>query len=997
MKIKNKKMLLRSLIFFLPLFFVLGIKINNSSVNVPNIKKKVLSPFTEKMKSAWVDSVFASLSPDERIGQLFMMAAIPRSGNKNKQSIKNLIEKYKVGGLIFFQGGPVKQAKLTNYYQSISKTPLMIAGDYEWGLPFRLDSTITYPRQVMLGAIQNEKLIYDMGEDIGKQCKRIGIHINFAPVIDVNNNPNNPVINSRSFGEQAFNVAQKGIAYMSGMQDNRILAVGKHFPGHGDTDVDSHKNLPIINHSKERLDSIELYPFRELIDAGIGGIMAAHLHIPALDSTNNIASSLSKPIITELLKNKIGFKGLVFTDALGMRGISKFIKPGKADVMALIAGVDVLLMSKNVPKAFDEIKKAIKKREITQKEIDKRCKKILYAKKWFGLDKYKPVKIKNIYKDLNKKQYKIRNKKLLEASLTLAKNKNNIIPFKGIDTLEIVSIAIGNGRLSNFQTRLAMYDDVKKFSINKNANKTNFNRMVKRLSSYDVAVVSVHRTNSSPPKFGITKNTIDFIDILAEKTKVVLVLFGNPYALNKLKKPEKLEAVLVSYNDWRTTRDLSAQLLYGGVEARGKLPVSACEYFKAGDGEIKGKIRLKYSEPAEIKIRETKLKAADSVIIGAIKKGAMPGATVLAVKNGVVFYYKAFGNHTYSKKIKNKKDDIYDLASVTKITATMPAIMKLYEDNSFDINKKLSDYLPELDSTNKKNIVIKDLLTHQAKLKTWIPFYLRTYENRKTKELNKEIYSTKKSEKYPYNVAKNMYICAQYEDTMFQRIYKSKLRKKKRYKYSDLGFYMLYKIIEKITETPMEDYLTDNFYAPLGAVTTGYNPLERFEKECIVPTENDVNYRKQLVQGYVHDYGAAMTGGVNGHAGLFSNANDLAKIMQMYLQKGTYGGKIYLQPETIELFTKQVFPKSKNRRALGFDKRGGIASNYVSDESFGHSGFTGTFVWADPEYDFVYIFLSNRICPDIENKKLLKMGTRTKVQSLLYESFLTENKNNTTF
>lgn len=947
--------------------------------------------FSSEKKISWADSVFNTLSPDERIGQLFMIPVHPELGSANKEKVSTLIKDYKVGGLIMFQGGPVRQAKLTNYYQSISPVPLMIAGDYEWGLSMRLDSTVRYPRQMMLGAIQNERLLYKMGAEFARQFKRIGVHINFAPVIDINNNPNNPVINSRSFGEQKINVARKGAMYMFGMQDRRILAVGKHFPGHGDTDTDSHYALPIIRHDYNRLKNVEMYPFKYLTEHGLGGIMTAHLHIPELDSTPNLASSISKKIVSGILKDKLNFRGLIFTDALGMKGVSQYFEPGETEVKALIAGTDVLLMPRDVPAAFKAIKKAIASGALSQKDIDRRVKKILAAKKWFGLDEYKAIKTKGIYEDLNTDSAKMLRRKLIESALTLAVNKEDLIPFKSLDSLDIASLAIGNGAFNSFQKRMSNYADVKHYQISKTAGKQHYNSLLKRLAKRKVVVVSLHNTNRRPPSFGLQKESLRFIEKLSEKTKVVLVHFGNPYALQTLKKPEKLQAVLIAYNDWRDTRDIAAQILFGGIAADGKLPVSSGSYFKAGTGISKERIRLKYSLPAELKIRYEKLKSVDSVILKAIEDGATPGASVMAIKDGIVFYQKSFGYHSYQKKQRVKNDDLFDLASITKIAASVPALMRLYEQGKIKLNQPLSKYLPELDSTNKRNLRINDILAHQARLKAWIPFYLQTYSDRANFILDTAIYSSVKSDRFPLEVAKNMYMNQSYVDSMYQRIYDSKLRRRKKYKYSDLGYYMFYRMIEKITQEKFEVYTQKNFYAPLGAVSMGFRPLQRFEQDRILPTENDTKFRKQVLRGYVHDYGAAMTGGVNGHAGLFASADDLAKLMQMYLQFGEYGGKRYFKAETIKLFSSQAFPYNDNRRALGFDKpqrpEGGPTTQAVSDASFGHSGFTGTYAWADPEYNFVYIFLSNRIHPDIQNRKLISHNVRTKVQRLFYESF----------
>ncbi len=937
----------------------------------------------------WADSVFNTMTPDERLGQLFMIAAYPEKGDADKQKVEKLIKRYKPGGLIFFQGTPEKQAKLTNYYQAISETPLMIAGDYEWGLHMRLRNTVNYPRQMMLGAIRNNMLINEFGQEIARQCKRIGININFAPVIDINNNSANPVINSRSFGEQKENVAEKGTAYMIGMQSNRILATGKHFPGHGDTNTDSHKDLPVIKHSQKRLDTLELYPFKQLIHNGLGAIMIAHLNIPALDSSENSVSSLSKPVVTDLLKNKLNFKGLIFTDALGMHGVTKYYAPGETEVAALKAGVDILLMPENLPLAFTKIKEALKKGEITQQEIDMRCKKILIAKQWMELNKFKPVDTKHIYEDLNSDYAKLLNRKLTEAALTLAVNKNHIIPLKNLDTETTASVSVGNGKINNFQKRLLQYDNIINYTLNKNADIKNFNTKINQLKKYDRVIISIHQTNRRPPYFGLNTNTINFINELSEKTKVILVLFGNPYALINLKNPENLQAVLVSYNDRKITRDLSAQLLFGGITAQGKLPVSAGKYFPAGSGKIIMKTRLKYSVPEELNINKDTLKKIDSVILDAIKQKATPGAVITGIKNGTVFYRKSFGYHTYNKKRKTEINDIFDLASVTKIAATLPIIMKLYEEKKLDINAELSKYMPELKGTNKEHLIIKDILAHQARLKPWIPFYLDTYADEEHTKPNPDIYSTIKTDKYSVQVAENFYIIKSYIDTIYKKIYESELRKRKKYKYSDLGFILFHKMIEEQTGLKQEIYDDKYFYAKLGANTLGYLPLKKFKKYEIVPAENDNFFRHQIVQGYVHDYAAAMMGGVSGHAGLFSNADDIAKMMQMYLNNGKYGGIRYFKPSTLKLFTAKAFPE--NRRALGFDKvmrpEGGPASQLASDKSFGHSGFTGILVWADPEYDFVYIFLSNRTFPTSENKKLIKMDVRTKIQDYFYKSF----------
>ncbi|MBN4051457.1 serine hydrolase, partial [bacterium AH-315-M05] len=894
-------------ILFCCIFLIISGFLNKSDVAVST---EELNPPFFCCETPWADSVLAALTPDERIAQLFMVAAYSNKGQKHVVQITQLIKDYKIGGLIFFKGGPLRQARHTNYYQSKTKTPLMIAIDAEWGLAMRLDSTIKFPYQMTLGAIQNDQLIYDMGVEIAQQCKRMGIHVNLAPVVDVNNNSLNPVINNRSFGEDKHNVARKGIAYMRGLQDNRILANAKHFPGHGDTDTDSHKALPVITHTLQRMDTLELYPFKEIIKQGLGSVMVAHLYIPAYDSAINTAATLSKNIVTHLLKDSLGFKGLVFTDALNMKGVSAFYDPGVVDVKALLAGNDVLLFSQDVPKAISEIKKAIERGDITQEEIDKRCKKILAAKEWMGLNNFQPVDLNDLYEDLNTSDADLLNRKLVESSLTLLLNRNDIIPLKGLDTLQIASFTIGQPSSSEigttFRNTLNNYAPIKHFHIDKNASGEQIVSIIKKLSNYNLVIVSVHSNSNNPSKnFGITKQASEIVNGLRLHSRVVLAVFANPYGLSGFDGIENVEGLVIAYEDNEIAQSLSAQLIFGGISARGKLPVTVPPYFKVGSGiGTENPIRLKYTIPEEVGMDSKYLDKMDSIALNAIEEGATPGCQILVAKEGKVIYQKSFGYHTYENKIPVKNTDLYDLASITKIAATLVTIMKLQDEKKLDIDSTLGYYLPHLNTTNKDSIIIRELLAHHAQLRSWIPFWMKTvsgikYDNRKKQfvtenpGLLENIYQEKPSDKFPVRVAENLYIHKDYTDSIMQDIIDSPLRKEKEYLYSDLGYYFLFQIIEKITGNAIEDHVSENFYAPLGLSTMGYNPREQFDLKRIIPTENDTLFRSQLIHGDVHDPGVAMMGGAGGHAGVFSNANDLAILMQMLLQKGAYGGRRY--------------------------------------------------------------------------------------------------------
>ena len=970
--------------------FLLGTSSEPIQQPLENEKK---TPAFLSQDHSWADSVFDTLTEDQRIAQLFMVAAYSNKGKEHEEYISNLVSTYNLGGLIFMQGTPEKEIELTNLYQSKAKTPLMIAIDGEWGLPMRLKNTFKFPKQMTLGAIQHDSLIYDMGKEIALHCKRIGIHVNFAPVIDVNNNRKNPVINYRSFGEQRENVTKKGIAYMRGMQDNGVLACAKHFPGHGDTDKDSHKALPVITHDYRRLDSVEFYPFKQLIKEGIGSMMVAHLFIPALDSTPNTATTLSKKVVTDLLKKEMEFNGLIFTDALNMKGVSSYYKPGVVDVKALIAGNDVLLFSEDVPTAIKEVKKAIANGEITKERVWKSVKKILYAKQWMKIST-DTIFDKNLSADLNPKSSELTNRLLFENALTLVKNKADLIPLKRLDTTKIASVVIGEKSPNDFQKGLSRYTKVAHFGISKKASKENINALLKKLKGYDKVIVSIHGTKMNG-SYGVFKNDILILNSIAKKHQVILNYPTNAYALSKLGDAKNIESIIVSYEDNKFTQDLVGQLIFGGIGAKGKLPVTGSEQFPVETGIQTEPTRFKYTMPEELGIPSAKLGGIGWIAREAIKDGAFPGCQILVAKKGKVIYQENFGNYTYSagsKKVDN--ETLYDLASITKIAATTAILMKMVENKEIDLNKTLGDYLPEyVKGTAYESIILKEMLTHQAQFKPWIPFYTATLDE--NGNLNKRFYSNIKSEFYNSEVAKNIYIFKNYNKAILTRIVGTELLTAKKYRYSDLGYYFLKEIIENKFKRSL-DFVADSlYYKPLGLQFTTYNPLHKFDKNQITPTEKDEIFRKQLIQGYVHDQAAAMLGGIGGHAGLFSNATELATLMQLFLNEGNYGGDSYFGDSTIQEFTTAPYLNSltENRRGIGFDKpttdlKNGPTCDAVSMKSYGHSGFTGTRAWVDPEHDLVYIFLSNRVYPDAENWKLVKNDIRTRIEKVIYNSFL---------
>lgn len=944
-------------------------------------------------KEAWVSQMFSSLSIDEKIAQLVMVPVYSNKDQVHIDSISQLVTRHKIGGMIFFQGGPVRQAHMINRYQQESNIPLMISIDGEWGLAMRLDSTVRFPYQMALGAIQDNSLIYDMGREIARQTKRVGLQVNFAPVVDINNNAANPVIGFRSFGEVRENVSLKSIAYMRGMQDNLVLASAKHFPGHGDTNVDSHYGLPVIHFSKKRLEEVELYPFRELMKQGLGSIMVAHMQIPVLDDTPNLASTLSKPIVDGLLKKEMGYEGLVFTDALNMQGVAKYYEPGVVDVKALLAGNDMLLNTMNVPATIREVKKAIETGDISIEEIDIRVKKVLKAKAWLGLDNWQPVETQSLIQDLNNPEAKNLSRKLVANSLTLLQNADDLLPIKDLGEKKIASLAMGVGEKTSFQKGLDRYGPVDHFFLPKDADLADLSILKTALDSYDIILIGIHgvQLKAGGSNFGITPEMNLMLKELNASKKTVVSIFGNIYSLEKLADLPQSHAVIGAYQETEDTQDLVSQLIFGGIRAKGRLPVTVSSHFNLGAGlDSQGGIRMAYALPEEVGIASHQLHGIDSLIELAIKERAIPGAQVLVAKGGNVFYHKAFGTHTYDSLQKVELEDIYDLASLTKISTSLAAFMFLKGEGKFDENKTLGEYLSLARGTNKENLKYSDILTHQAGLRSWIPFWQSTV--RKSGKFKWFTMKSDSSARFPVKVAENLYIHRNYSNRIYREIMDSPVDPNQGYVYSDLSFILAPAVVEEISGIPFESFLRQNIFSPLGAQHLVFNPYANYSSADVVETEYDSLFRRQLLHRTVHDEGAAMLGGVSGHAGLFGNANDLAKLMHLYLYDGKYGDRQLIGRGIVHEYGKCVYCDSGNYRAMGFDRPNrpgdpsGNAAPSAPASSFGHTGFTGTYAWIDPVNDLVYIFLSNRVNPTRENRKLYQLNTRTNVMEVVYQA-----------
>ena len=930
-------------------------------------------------EAAWVDSVFNSLTQDQRIAQLMVVRAHSNLGPDHVAKVTNEIRQYNVGSLCFFQGGPVRQALLTNAYQAMAQMPLMISIDGEWGLGMRLDSVTKFPYQLTLGALPDDELVYRMGRAVGDQCRRIGVHVNYAPVVDVNNNPANPVIGFRSFGASREKVAELGAAYTRGMQDRGIMACAKHFPGHGDVDVDSHYDLPVVNKTIDQLDSLELYPFYAQVKANVGSFMIAHLAIPSVDNRANRATSISQNAVTGLLRDKLHFTGLTFTDALEMKGVAKYFPGGTIAVEALIAGNDMLCLPESVPQTIEAVRAAIKKKRLTWEDIDEKVKKVLHAKYQLGLANMKPIELEGLTDDLNAHTNRIRYE-VAASTLTILRQDTPDIPL--MPGKKTAYVAVGVSELNDFGQRMMEDQEADIYYLPYKAGAADANNLKESLTKnkYDRIIVGVHNFSNRPANsYGISSTAIELVQQLQSPRTITLV-FGNVLATANFCTATNL---IAAYQDDEITQQAAADLLAGIIYAKGHLPVAVCSY-KVGDGLVYAGIK-----PARAVVGPGKMGVIDSIALDAIAQKAFPGCVVMAAKDGDVVYSKAFGTLEYDQPDPMTTDHLFDLASVTKISATTISVMKLYEEGKLKLDGKLGDYLPYMRGTNKAGLRIDDILLHQAGLVPFISFYRETIDSATGAPLP-AIYSTKRKKGFSTRVAENLYRRDDWSDTLMRRIIESPVGPADKYVYSDNDFILLGKIVEELSGLTLDEYVLENFYRPMGLASMGFSPRKRAPLDLIVPTEQEAHFRQQLIRGDVHDEGASLFGGVAGHAGLFGNGADILALYQMLLNGGEWNGRRYLKPATIALFTD--YHSKISRRGYGFDKPEKdnakrpepYPSAKASPRTFGHTGFTGTCVWADPATGIIYVFLSNRVYPTRNNAKLGQLNVRPKIQDAIY-------------
>lgn len=948
---------------------------------LPPKKKPPFAP------NAWVDSVYESMSDTARIGQLFMVAAFSEVEKPNDKLLK-LIRQYQLGGLIFMKGTPANQARLTNAYQTQANVPLMIAMDAEWGLSMRLDSTVKYPYQMTLGAIQDDRLILEMGKQIAQQCRRLGVHISFSPVVDINNNPLNPVISFRSFGEDKNAVANKGLAYMLGLQNNGVMACAKHFPGHGDTDVDSHYGLPLVKATKKQLDTLELVPFKRLIREGVGSVMVAHLAIPSLDDTKDQASTLSPKVVNKLLKDELDFEGLVFTDALNMKGVTDFYEPGEVEVQALLAGNDVLLYSTDVPIAINRIFKALEEKRLKWRDIEKRVKRVLAAKYWLGLNNFQPVALEGLYQDLNPVAAGALNQRIFEEAITLVRNNDKMVPLRGRSGVRRLHIGVGEPAASDFYNALGIFTNLEHRYLPMAADSLRWQSLALELPMYDEIIVSWHlSTQKAGVRFGIDSATVAAVKRLLENKKSVQVVFGNAYSLPYF---DFGTALVCGYEGHPWAFKNAAQMLFGAMSFKGKLPVTVNSELPMGLGlssAVHPNLRL--VDPGKFGFTPNQRQRIDSIMAEAIKLGATPGAQIIAAKGNEVFFAGSYGFTDQGKTQRVSQATVYDLASLTKVLATGIGLMQLYNQQQLPIDSSIGFFLPELKGSALGSRTLRQLMAHQAGLPAFVPFWKQTFKQKQPSAAWYLQASDATSQlATALTVAERLYVRPEVRDSVWAWIAALELQPAGTYVYSDLGLHLLWRLLERHWQQSPDQWLEQNWYGPAGTTSLGYQPRQRLPLALIAPTENDTDFRRQLLQGYVHDQTAALLGGVAGHAGLFSNAADILRVLQPLLGTSHFPQPA-LEPYTVDLFSSPQF--ATNRRGLLWDRQvynrslPSPVGPSPSNISFGHSGFTGTLVWIDPQIDLVYIFLSNRLHPSVTPNRLAELNVRTQVLEVFYK------------
>ena len=941
-----------------------------------------VSTFAQLSREAWVDSVFNALNTNRKIGQLFMLP-VPTQGDAAALSeIRSKVKNEQVGGIILTGGNPLQLANQVRRFQEQTDIPLFVSQDAEGGLGMSIDSTITYPSPLVLGAIRNDSLLYELGKAIAQQLKMVGVNLSFAPTVEMNAST---TLKYQSFGENKYRITNKAIAFMKGMTDEQVLACVKNFPVQSITITDVQKGWPII---QPTVDTAQVYTFRKLFENRLMGFVPGSTELPLFYTNMNLARKnnftsqmLSSLFIGDWVKKNMNYQGLAFADLRNVPPIQEKNSEGLASLYALQAGNDIILYPKDINIAIRKIRRQVRRDKALEEQLNNSVKKILAAKYDAGLWRKNTINTDNLLLKLNSPQAHLLNKKLQQAAITVLKNSDNVLPVSVLDNKRFIYITSDTTQkpdeLFHYVSR---YIHADRYALHQQRELTALAAGKQPLT----CIIGIY-PQTPPEKLAELKKLLENF----REHDVILCDFGNE---EFLRTAAQYSTVVTAYTNTEEMLEAMPQVIFGGLTADAQLPMKISDQLQSGTGNIVPAInRLTYSTPEDAGMDSHILSKIDSIAKEAIRNMATPGCQVLVARNGKVIYDKSFGYLTYEKKTPVTENTIYDLASLTKVSATLQATMFMYEKGLIDLNKKASFYLPELRNSNKKDITIIDMLTHQAGLAPFIPLWPQTM---KDTTFLPQFYSRKRDAAHPFPVAPGLYGSQAMKDSVWSWIIQSKMADKiprtpYTYRYSDLGLMIMQHIAERVLNQPLDDFLAQNFYEPLGAYTTRFNPTDnqQLSVQAIAPTEFDKIYRKKLIAGTVHDERAAMMGGVSGHAGLFSSALDLAKLGQMLLQEGKYGGYQYYKPETVRTFATKMY---KGRRAIGWDRP--VQSEWNSPTSltaspltYGHTGFTGTCMWIDPEFNLVYIFLSNRVYPD-RNTRLISSNIRSRIQDVIYQS-----------
>ncbi len=885
------------------------------------------------------NSIKQNISLKDKISQMIMIRMDGNFHNNEswkKKDIEYFIKKYKIGGLITFTGNIHGTFENIKYFQSISETPLFIASDYERGLGVFINGTL-FPSNMAVSATGDTHYSYLQGKITAIEAKSIGVNFILAPVLDINNNKNNPIINFRSYGDNPEVVSEYGLSFIEGIQDQGLIACAKHFPGHGNTNTDSHTRLPIIDISKEELYNNELYPFKKAALLGVKSIMTGHIVIPSIDQ-DNIPATFSKKIVNDILIEDWNYNGLIITDALEMGALTSNVWHGESAIKAIEAGADIILLPLNATSAIESIYTAVQNGRISVDRINYSYNKIIQQKNDMGLFTVPYNEWIDVEENIASLENRKIANKIAEKSITLVKNNKNIIPFKPNNYKKVTHLLLSTDndlrqRLKPFARDIRyIHGNVSEIYVNDKLTSLGKQDILNKLKDSDVIIVSMLIRISMDKGLSTIDNSHNELlsDLKSLDIPIIGISFGSPY----LPDYNHLDAYICSYGYGSVSLKASTDALFGRKDISGELPINLNDIYKIGHGlKVKKNYKI-FDSQLNIDLDES-----FDIIYTAISDSIFPGAQLFVSKGNKILINKSFGNYTYEKDSKIiTNESIYDVASLTKVLSTTPVAMKLIQKKLLSLDFYLSDFYPEFNTGNKKEVTVRHLLTHSSGLPAYVEYY-------KINSIDTELDII--------NDIVNLDLEYMPDEKMV---------------YSDLGIILLYDIIKKVSNSNLDKLSDKYFYKPFNMSNTYFNPVN---KDIVVPTEYDNHYRMKLIKGEVHDENAYILNGVSGHAGLFSNATDIGTFSKFFLNEGILLGRRYLKKDLIRVFTSKTKNPVNSDRALGWDTpsdQGSSAGDYFSIGSYGHLGFTGTSLWIDPNEEIIIVFLTNRVYPTRENK-----------------------------